>query len=113
MDLSKFCSLLEHRRGVTATVRSPDGAHALALEMGLRDITPRRHPGVPYAFAASLPVVADARPSLKSSLKYTFTNDDRDDPFVPGVGSFFKASFEGAGENRIGRVDSCFILSHY
>ena len=101
VDLTKFSSLLEHRRGATATVRSPDGAHALALEMGLRDITPRRHPGVPYAHAASLPVVADARPSVKSSVKYTFTDDSRNDTFVPSLGSFFRASVEGAGEERM------------
>ncbi|CAN0564493.1 unnamed protein product, partial [Laminaria digitata] len=94
----KSCSLLEHRRAVTATARTLDGAHALALEMGLRDIVPRRHPGVPYAYAASLAVVAGAKPSVKSSVKYTFTDERRDDPFVPAAGSYFQSTFEGAGE---------------
>lgn len=98
MDLTKFCSLLEQRRGVFATARTHDGVHSLGAEMGLRDIVPRKHPGVPYAYAASLGVVADAKPSMKTSLKYTFTNDERDDPFVPTSGSYFEASLEGAGE---------------
>eukprot|EP00752_Nemacystus_decipiens_P010481 g9338.t1 len=98
VDLTKFCSLLEHRRGVTATARTLDGKHALAAEMGLRDLSPRRHPEVPYAYAASLGVVADAaRPSTKTSLKYTYTEDERDDSFVPSVGSYLQASVEGAG----------------
>lgn len=42
VDLTKFCSLLEHRRGVTATARTLNGKHALAAEMGLRDLSPRR-----------------------------------------------------------------------
>ncbi|CAM9948349.1 unnamed protein product, partial [Hapterophycus canaliculatus] len=91
-------SLLEHRRGVTATARSPDDRHTLAAEAGLRDVSPRRHPSVPYAYAASLGVVADAgKPSTKTSLKYTYTADERDEPFVPTMGSFFQASLEGAG----------------
>ena len=60
---------------------------------------PSRHPEVPYAYAASLGVVADAaRPSTKTSLKYTYTDDERDDPFVPCMGSYLQASVEGAGE---------------
>ncbi|CAM9354513.1 unnamed protein product [Ectocarpus fasciculatus] len=99
VDLTKFSSLLEHRRGVTATARTPDGRHALAAEMGLRDVSPCRHPGVPYAYAASLGVVSEAgRPSTKTSLKYTFTEDERDDPFVPGMGSYMQASLEAAGK---------------
>ena len=43
VDLTKFCSLLEHRRGVTATARTLDGKHALTAEMGLRDLSPRRY----------------------------------------------------------------------
>lgn len=39
-----------------------------------------------------------ARPSTKTSLKYTYTEDERDDPFVPSVGSYLQASVEGAGE---------------
>lgn len=100
MDLTKFCSLFEHRRGVTATARSFDGSHTLAVEMVLRDMVPKKHATVPYAYAASLGVVADARPSTKSSVKYTFTDDRRDDPFVPTVGSYFQASMEGAGETK-------------
>lgn len=98
VDLTNSSSLLEHRRGVTFTARSPDGRHALAAEAGLRDLSPRRHPSVPYAYAASLGIVADAgRPSTKTSLKYTFTDDARDDPFVPAMGSYLQASLEGAG----------------
>lgn len=60
-----------------------------------------RHPQVPYAYAASLGVVADAaRPSTKTSLKYTYTEDDRDDSFVPTMGSYLQASIEGAGESE-------------
>lgn len=104
MDLTKFSSLLEHRRGVTATARALDGRHALAAELALRDVSPRRHPGVPYAYASSLGVVADAaRPSTKTSLKYTYTEDARDNPFVPTAGSYLRASFEGAGERLGGR----------
>lgn len=64
-------------------------------------LSPSRHPEVPYAYAASLGVVADAaRPSTKTSLKYTYTEDLRDDPFVPTMGSYIQASVEGAGEKR-------------
>lgn len=85
---------------MTATARSLDGTHTLALEMGLRDLVPRKHPGVPYAYAASLGVVADAKPSLKTSAKYVFKEDRRDNPFTPADGSYFRASLEGAGKGR-------------
>ncbi|CAM9170343.1 unnamed protein product [Ascophyllum nodosum] len=35
------------------------------------------------------------------SVKYTFTDDSRNDTFVPSLGSFFRASVEGAGEERM------------
>lgn len=80
--------------------RTFDRAHALAVELVLRDIIPRRHPTVPYASAASLSVVGDARPSVKGSVKYTYTDDRRDDPLMPTSGAYFQASAEGAGERR-------------
>jgi outer membrane protein insertion porin family len=52
-------------------------------------VLPRRHPTVPFAHAASLSVVAEARPSVKSSVKYTYTDDRRDHPFVPTGESTF------------------------
>jgi outer membrane protein insertion porin family len=54
-------------------------------------VLPRRHPTVPFAHAASLSVVAEARPSVKSSVKYTYTDDRRNHPFVPTGESTFCA----------------------
>jgi hypothetical protein len=88
----RYCidSYTELTRGALATLRSFSGAHALTYELSWRDVLPRRHPTVPFAHAASLSVVSEARPSVKSSVKYTYTDDRRDHPFVPtGMSPYF------------------------
>lgn len=110
IDLNRYCSLMEMRRAVVASARTFDRAHAVAIELASRDVLPMRHPVVPYASAASLAVVGDARPSVKSSLTYTYTEDRRDDAFLPTMGSYFQTTAEGAGE-CVSCVLACFAAT--
>jgi hypothetical protein len=89
-SLQRLHSFTELLRGVYATLRTHDGAHTLTGEMSWRDVMPRRHPTVPYAHAASLSVMSESRPSLKASLRHTYTAEGRDDPFMPTVGPYMQ-----------------------
>ena len=97
LNYCRFSSYTEQFRGGKACVSNEDGTHEIALEMGWRDIVPRRNPTVSTAFAASRSILAEATPSMKTSLSYTFKEDTRDDPIVPESGDLFKSTTEVAG----------------
>ncbi len=48
-----------------------------------RNIHPQRHDSVPYAHLASFSIIGMAKPSLKSSLTYEYTQDTRDSLSIP------------------------------
>jgi outer membrane protein insertion porin family len=107
LDERKRSSMTELARGCSATVRSYDGSHILSYGLSWRDVLPCRHTTIPYAHTASLTVVAEARPSLKSSFSYTFTKDGRNHPFLPTHGGLFRAHGEWAGPGGDVRFLKC------
>ncbi|KAG5175848.1 sorting and assembly machinery component 50 [Tribonema minus] len=108
-DQLRTSSFTELSRGLVATLRSHDGAHALTGEMTWRDVMPRRHPTVPYAHAASLSVLRESRPSVRSSMRYAYTQDGRDSPYVPTVGPYLQASHR---EAAVPPGDVSFLKGH-
>lgn len=64
--------------------------HELSLNLGWRDIIPRRDSKIPTAFRASPSILAEALPSTKTSVKYTFKDDSRNDAVLPTAGGLFQ-----------------------
>lgn len=93
----RYSSFIESQRGLRLSLASLGKSHQFEYDMALRDVLPSRHPQTPYAYDASHHVVSMAQPSLKSSLKYSFTRDGRDDPGAPSHGGLLAASVEVAG----------------
>jgi outer membrane protein insertion porin family len=67
--------------------------HDLSLNVGWRDIIPRRDPKVPTAYRASPSILSEALPSTKTSIKYVFKDDSRDNQVYPTAGGLFQYSY--------------------
>ena len=74
--------------------------------MALRDILPRRHLSVPYAYDASLSIMRLATPSLKSTISYKYKDDQRNHPILPTDGTYFSSLLEVAG---LGMGDTAYV----
>ncbi|CAM9335760.1 unnamed protein product [Choristocarpus tenellus] len=96
-EQGSFKELLKGAKATAWTYDANDARHSVAAEVFWRDIMPKRHPNVPYAYDASLDVMMEARPSVKGSVSYTYTEDQRDNRITPTAGSFYETSVEGAG----------------
>ena len=97
LAFERFSSYKENFRGGKVAIRTEDGSHEVAILGGWRDIVPRRNPNVPFAFAASASIIAEATPSTKTGIKYTYTKDTRNNALTPFIGELFRASAEYAG----------------
>ncbi|CAK4668040.1 hypothetical protein LEN26_021391 [Aphanomyces euteiches] len=93
----RFSSYREKFRGGTVSVSDYDGVHDLAFNLGWRDIVPVRNKKIPNTYAASPSIMAEAVPSTKSSIKYTYNDDQRNDSTLPTAGRLLRASTEVAG----------------
>ncbi|CAM9653193.1 unnamed protein product [Chrysoparadoxa australica] len=96
-DMTRHTSYTELAQGFCASLRAPGSGHTFDYKFIYRDVTPQRHRSVPYAMDASKAVIAEARPSLKSSIGYSYVKDGRDNPFSPERGNLFKGAMEAAG----------------
>lgn len=67
-----------------------EGVHDLSLNVGWRDIIPRRDSKVPTAFRASPSILSEALPSTKTSVKYVFKDDSRNNVVYPTLGGLFQ-----------------------
>mmetsp|Transcript_32905 Transcript_32905/g.52475 ORF Transcript_32905/g.52475 Transcript_32905/m.52475 type:complete len:386 (+) Transcript_32905:3023-4180(+) len=92
-----FSSYNERVQGLHANFKHEDGKHEIGVGTAWRDIIPLRKENSAFEYAASGLIIAQARPSLKNSIIYTFTNDTRDHPYGPTVGSLFRLTSEFAG----------------
>nr|CCA15973.1 sorting and assembly machinery component 50 putativ [Albugo laibachii Nc14] len=92
-----FSSYSEKVRGALVALCDEFGRHELSLHCGWRDIIPKRDKTIPTIFHASPSILAQAQPSVKTSVKYSFNDDDRDDPMLPCFGSLLHCSTEIAG----------------
>mmetsp|Transcript_15867 Transcript_15867/g.30680 ORF Transcript_15867/g.30680 Transcript_15867/m.30680 type:complete len:479 (-) Transcript_15867:1132-2568(-) len=92
-----YSSYEERVRGAQAVLRHNSGRHEVGAGCFWRDIMPVRSAGNQFEFAASGLILAQAKPSLKNSVFYTFTNDKRDNAFGPSRGSLLQLRTELAG----------------
>jgi len=89
-NYQKASSFTETMRGGVVSVKSMDGAHSLAYELGWRKLAdPTR--------LASRAVLAQTGDYLKSALRYSFFFDRRNSPASPTAGYALKSSSELAG----------------
>ncbi|ETW10398.1 hypothetical protein H310_00714 [Aphanomyces invadans] len=93
----RFSSFREKFRGGTVSISDYNGVHDLAFNLGWRDIVPVRNKKIPNTYAASPSIMAEAVPSTKSSVKYTFNDDQRNDSTLPTSGRLLRVSAEVAG----------------
>lgn len=82
-----FSSYSEKVRGALLALCDEFGRHELSLHCGWRDIIPKRDKLISTIFHASPSILAQAQPSVKTSVKYTYHDDDRDNPMLPCYGS--------------------------
>lgn len=87
----------EKIRAGSISISDYEGVHDLSLNVGWRDLLPRRDSKIPTAYRASPSILAEAMPSTKTSVKYAFTDDDRNNIVYPTAGGLFKYSTEIAG----------------
>ncbi len=97
LNFERTSSLREKVQALAFHLTTHNQRHRLSYEMALRDIMPRRHLSVPYAYDASLSIMREATPSLKSAIRYKFTDDKRNDRVLPTDGTFFSGLMELAG----------------
>ncbi|CAI5711991.1 unnamed protein product [Hyaloperonospora brassicae] len=90
-------SYSEKVRAGSISISDYDGVHELSLNVGWRDLLPRRDSKIPTAYRASPSILAEALPSTKTSVKYVFTDDNRDNLVYPVAGGLFKYTTEIAG----------------
>jgi outer membrane protein insertion porin family len=92
-----YSSYDEKTQEVRADLRHLGGRHELGVGSAWRDVLPSRSKANEFDFAASGLIIAQAKPSLKNSVHYTFTADRRDDPHGPSQGSLLRTRAELAG----------------
>ncbi|CEM35654.1 unnamed protein product [Vitrella brassicaformis CCMP3155] len=80
-DYSRFSSYREKLLPLDFRVRSQDGRQAVGLHLGLRDILPDKDAGR----SASYAVLCSRLRSLKSSVKYEYTDDRTQDVAAGGM----------------------------
>lgn len=85
-----WSSYSEKIRGGNIAISDYEGVHELSLNLGWRDIIPRRDSKIPTAFRASPSILAEALPSTKTSVKYIFKDDSRNDAVLPTAGGLFQ-----------------------
>jgi outer membrane protein assembly factor BamA len=100
---SWISSFEERERGTTIGVTDEHGAHGIQWEGSWRDVSPLDRPISGrdiYTSTYSGPsrtILESCIPSVKSSLRYTFTHDRRDHPTAPSRGHYFQWLNELAG----------------
>ncbi|RLN95623.1 hypothetical protein BBJ28_00006845 [Nothophytophthora sp. Chile5] len=87
----------EKIRAGSISISDYEGVHDLSLNVGWRDLLPRRDPKIPTAYRASPSILAEAMPSTKTSVKYVFTDDSRNNLVYPTSGGLFQYTTEIAG----------------
>eukprot|EP00644_Phytophthora_capsici_P002270 jgi/Phyca11/548091/estExt2_Genewise1Plus.C_PHYCAscaffold_270310 len=87
----------EKIRAGSISISDYEGVHDLSLNVGWRDLLPRRDSKIPTAYRASPSILAEAMPSTKTSVKYVFTDDNRNNMVYPTAGGLFKYTTEIAG----------------
>ncbi|KAE8910378.1 hypothetical protein PF005_g9170 [Phytophthora fragariae] len=87
----------EKIRAGSISISDYEGVHDLSLSVGWRDLLPRRDSKIPTAYRASPSILAEAMPSTKTSVKYIFTDDNRNNAVYPTAGGLFKYTTEIAG----------------
>jgi outer membrane protein assembly factor BamA len=97
LNHERTSSLSEKVQAVAFHFTTHNRRHRLSYELALRDILPRRHLSTPFAYDASLSIMREATPSLKSVFRYKFTDDRQDDSVLPSSGTFFSGLLELAG----------------
>ncbi|KUF97168.1 hypothetical protein AM588_10011007 [Phytophthora nicotianae] len=90
-------SYSEKIRAGSISISDYEGVHDLSLNVGWRDLLPRRDSKIPTAYRASPSILAEAMPSTKTSVKYVFTDDNRNNVVYPTAGGLFKYTTEIAG----------------
>ncbi|EQC29654.1 hypothetical protein SDRG_12658 [Saprolegnia diclina VS20] len=97
LNHDRFSSYHERFRGGTVSLTDDESRHELALNLGWRDIVPVRNKKIPSTYAASPSIMAEAEPSTKSSIKYVYNDDQRNDTALPTAGRLLRTSLEVAG----------------
>ncbi|CAH0477369.1 unnamed protein product [Peronospora belbahrii] len=90
-------SYSEKIRAGSISISDYEGVHDLSFNVGWRDLLPRRDSKIPTAYCASPSILVEAMPSTKTSVKYVFTDDNRNDIVYPTDGGLFKYTTEIAG----------------
>ncbi|GMF27336.1 unnamed protein product [Phytophthora fragariaefolia] len=85
----------EKIRAGSISISDYEGVHDLSLNVGWRDLLPRRDSKIPTAYRASPSILAEAMPSTKTSVRYVFTDDSRDNVVYPTAGGLFKTEIAG------------------
>ncbi|OQR96321.1 sorting and assembly machinery component 50 [Achlya hypogyna] len=93
----RFSSYHERFRGGTVSLTDENNRHELSMNLGWRDIVPVRNKKIPSTYAASPSIMAEAEPSTKSSVKYVYNDDQRNDAALPTAGRLLRTSLEVAG----------------
>nr|CCA20724.1 sorting and assembly machinery component 50 putativ [Albugo laibachii Nc14] len=96
-NYEKTSSYSENRRGSHIAVSDPAERHKLIFKCDRRDILPKRNRNLSTAFHSSPSVLAEAEPSVKTSVEYHFQMDSRDNPIIPSSGGLLRFSTEAAG----------------
>jgi len=98
-DRSLNSSCFVDVKGGDATYTTPDKNHAVTYGLQFREMQPtgREVPGQGYKGASASIQGECNEPSLKSSIRYAFVKDKRDNSIIPTMGHAFTASAELAG----------------
>lgn len=95
---TSFSSYEELDRGLQTQVLDESGRHALQYQLSWRDISPApRRAEAGHTRSSSLSILDESKTSLKSSVTYSYTVDERDSPSVPTTGYMYRVRPEVAG----------------
>lgn len=94
---AEYSSYDESSKSIGVNLSHDEGFHSFGCVSEWRDIIPIRCPHNEFEYAASGLILAQARPSLKNSFHYIYTNDNRDNRHCPTRGSYLQMKNEIAG----------------
>mmetsp|Transcript_3507 Transcript_3507/g.4700 ORF Transcript_3507/g.4700 Transcript_3507/m.4700 type:complete len:460 (-) Transcript_3507:156-1535(-) len=105
--LFRDSGFVEKSSGLTINGKSEDQKHNIEYLGAWRDVVPHEKPAdTPHSNS----VLKASMPSLKSSIRYTYTHETTDHKLVPTKGIFVKSSTEIAGfggDVRFGKLEGC------
>lgn len=89
-----FTSFTNKVQSIVADFTAPNKRHQVTAELTLRNEIPLPHQSILHACDASLPVMNLVSSSVKSSIKYSYAIDQRDQLICPTSGGYLSTSVE-------------------